>query len=176
MHADENDAAKVSRRLYALAFSRATWVPLVSDLHRRNLVELIPEQSLEDTSTDALIELVKRAVQGPRSWRKSSNSEPSITREITLNTNSGGWKPPVLLPGGRIVVFVGSGKLRCWSVLEDRLLWEYPGRPEWNSFSVKMFAAESVEEGRAIMVLICVRVHAECVHSPTCPLGIFSLI
>ena len=152
---------KVSRRLYALACSRATWVPLVSDLHRRNLVELIPEQRLEDTPTDALIELVKRAVQGPRSWRKSSNPEPIITREITLDTNCQGWQAPALLPGSRFVVFVGSDRLRCWSVLEDRLLWEYTGRPGWTAFSVKMFAAEVVEEGRGIMLVICVRVHAE---------------
>jgi hypothetical protein len=176
VHTQEDDPTKVSRRLYALACSRATWVPLVSDLHRRNLVELIPEQSLEDTPTEALIELVKRAVRGPRSWRKSSNSEPIITREITLNTNCQGWQAPALLPGGRFVVFVGSGRLRCWSVLEDRLLWEYTGRPEWTAFSVKMFAAETVEEGRAIMLVICVRVHAECVHSPTCALATFRLI
>ena len=130
---------KVSRRLYALACSRATRFPLVSALHHRNLVELIPEQSLEDTPTDALIELVKRAIQGPRSWRKSSNSESIITREITLNTNCEGFQAPTLLPGGRFVVFVGSGRLRCWSILEDRLLWEYAGRPEWTTFSVKMF-------------------------------------
>jgi hypothetical protein len=173
----KDDPAEVSRRLYALACSRAIWVHLVSDLHRRNLVELIPEQSLEDTPTDALIKLVKRAVQGPRSWRKSSNSEPIITRVITLNTNCHqGWQAPALLPGGRFVVFVGSGRLRCWSVLEDRLLWEYKGRPEWTAFSVKMFAAEAVEEGRAIMLVICVRVHAECVHSLTCALSTFRLI
>ena len=175
-HAQEDNPTKVSRRFYALACSRATWVPLVSDLHRRNLVELISEQSLLNTPTDALIELVKRAVQGPRSWRKSSNSEPTITREITLNINCQGWQAPALLPGGRFVVFVGSQGLQCWSVLENRLLWEYAGRPEWTPFSVKMFAAETVEEGRAIMLVICVRVHAEFVHSPTCALATLRLI
>jgi hypothetical protein len=40
--------------------------------------------------------------------------------------------------------------------MEDRLVWEYQGK--WDSFQIREFAAEVVEEGRAAVVLlgICV--------------------
>jgi len=55
------------------------------------------------------------------------------------------------------VLFVDFGRLRCWSLVEDELVWEYKGQPDWyGNFSVKRFAAEVVEGGQAARIVICV--------------------
>ena len=142
-----------------LAFSREVWRALLTSLHARNFVDLVPGQSLHELSLDELIHLAKRTVQGPRSWSASDNSTPVIARQISLNPdlppNSDGFDAmdkAKLLSGGQFLLFTYRGRLRCWSVAHDRHVWEYHGH--WNSSSVNHFTAEVIEGGRAAMIAV----------------------
>jgi hypothetical protein len=59
-----------------------------------------------------------------------------------------------LLPGGRFVLFTNFRQLRCWSVAEDKLVWEYKGDWKSSMASVDEFAAEVIDEGRAAVIAV----------------------
>jgi hypothetical protein len=49
------------------------------------------------------------------------------------------------------VLIFGSGVLRCWSVAEDSIVWEYQGKPDCPL--VYISAVEVVEGGQAVSVV-----------------------
>lgn len=144
------------------------WLQLLCRLQVRGLINPFPEQALQDLSIKQLVNLTKRCVHGPLSWATHSSS-PAIAHQIVLHPSLPSEdilqrERAVLLPGGRFVLFTHSGKLKCWSVIEDRLIWEY--RSHKNLSCVREFAAEIVEKGQAAMIVIGVWVmHTECVLS-----------
>ena len=60
----------------------------------------------------------------------------------------------MLLPRGQFVLCSNLDGLRCWSVKDDQLLWQYQGH--WSSFQVAEFDAEVTEGGRVAMIAIAV--------------------
>lgn len=52
------------------------------------------------------------------------------------------------------MLFMNMGQLRCWSVAEDKLFWEYDW--EWKSSmaSVDEFSAEVINEGQAVVIAV----------------------
>jgi hypothetical protein len=109
-------------------------------------------------STAALIDLAKRTVHGPHSWSKSERQKPFAAHRVILN-------PPIdrvssfskpedqvkLLSGGRFVLFYAGGALKCWSVAEDKFLWEFRGTLERPL--VHVLAMEVVDDGQAVAIV-----------------------
>jgi hypothetical protein len=119
-------------------------------------VDLPPGQNLSDFSAAALINLAKRITHGPHSWSKSNRRKPIAAHRIVLRSTI---NQPLefrrdqvrLLSGGRFVLVFASGVLRCWSVAEDRLVWEYRGPLDIPL--VEIYAVEVVEEGQAVAIV-----------------------
>jgi hypothetical protein len=51
------------------------------------------------------------------------------------------------------VLMFASGVLRCWSVAEDSLVWEYQGKPDCPLVYISVI--EVVEGGQAVSVIAC---------------------
>ena len=119
-------------------------------------MDLPPGQNFFEFSTAALIDLAKRTVHGPHSWSKSNRNKPIAAHRAVLHPNVD--QPQEfrrdqvkLLPGGRFVLLFTSGLLRCWSVAEDKAIWEYNGLPEYPL--VHFSATEVVDGGKAVLVV-----------------------
>jgi hypothetical protein len=161
--------SQTSKHFYILAFSKEVWLALISTLHARNFIDYVPgQQSFQELSTDALVDLAKRTVQGPRSWSVPTyqNPGPGIARQLLLNVNLQPKLPHLrlrlidearLLPGGQLVLFTNQGRLRCCSVTRNTPIWEYRGH--WTSpFYVRDFSAEVIEDTKAVMIAVGISV------------------
>ncbi|KAF8056948.1 hypothetical protein FPV67DRAFT_632665 [Lyophyllum atratum] len=132
-----------SRTLYSLSTSKHVWLALLSDLHRRGFIDLLPKQRLEDLSTHELLSLAKRTVRaGPKTWSMLDGRPAVVAREIILKPNiriGDGiltWEnEPQLLPGGKFILFQHLGNFECRSTADDRLIWEY--KPSWRLANVQ---------------------------------------
>ncbi|KAJ7899424.1 hypothetical protein B0H13DRAFT_1883885 [Mycena leptocephala] len=97
------------------------------DLVMRGLSDFPADEDLSALSVEALVEEVKRAVAGPRTWFPGSQSGPTIYREAKLGyatIENDGSRFARWLPGGRYILFQDSGQiqdtsitfLRCWEI------------------------------------------------------------
>jgi len=169
--------SQTSKYFYILAFSKEVWLALISTLHARNFIDYFPgQQGFRELSTDALVDLAKRTVQGPRSWSVPTYQDPSsgIARQLVLNANLQPKLPHLrlidearLLPGGQLVLFANQGRLRCCRVTRNAPIWEYRGH--WTSpYYVRDFAAEVIEDGEAVMIAVGISVtspfSSSCYH------------
>ncbi|RDB30465.1 hypothetical protein Hypma_007000 [Hypsizygus marmoreus] len=128
-------ASQASRNLHALAFSQKVWRALVGDLCRRFFLDIPLGARLDDSSTDELVNLVKRIVHGPRSWTASKGSSqhgPTVMLQTLLKPETlhgpgiVAWPNQAqLLPGGAFVFYENWGKLECWAVETKKLIWTY---------------------------------------------------
>jgi hypothetical protein len=81
---------------------------------------------------------------------------PITSRKITLHPNIAADTPydwdleAKLLPGGQYVLLQNWGKLECWSVFEDRLIWTHSCSME--DADVLVFAADFTDSDH-LMVL-----------------------
>ncbi|KAJ7462072.1 hypothetical protein FB451DRAFT_1267702 [Mycena latifolia] len=115
--------------------------------------------------------VVQTALRRSADWAKGvvhkspASSKPTVppveSRRIILHphiaTGSGilFWEnEPKLLPGGRYVLFQNWGKLECWNVFEDRLIWKH--KCTMDGASVLAFAAELTDDDQAV-ILTCQR-------------------
>ena len=157
------------KRFHDLAFTKQVWVTLVRHLKSRFFIDLPPSQNLSELSTEDLIALAKRAVQGPQSWSSSNTSSPIMLRREVIDISSripqqigsvvGHHPPPIakLLPGGRYTLSAWGSSLTCWDVYTKRAVWDY--NSHWDGTpSVLNFAAEMIDDGHAITILVCLRI------------------
>jgi hypothetical protein len=93
------------------------------------LIDAVPDEILETLTRDALVEEVKRAVLGPRTWFQQ-RSPPTICRKITIPMDARRRQELELLPGGRYLVcyVVGdddgfSKDVECWEVETNQRVW-----------------------------------------------------
>jgi len=150
--------------------SKGVWIALLSNLNAQHFIDRVPAQGFQEVSLNALISLAKRIAEGPQSWSRC-NPSPIISHQICLHPLSQDQSfaftdKAKLLPGGRFLFFTHLGRLRCWSVIDDRLVWEYQG--QWDSYQVREFAAEVVESGQAGVVIIGI-----CVIEALLPMCVF---
>ena len=142
--------------LHALVFSsKQIWLDLISRLHVRGLIDLLPGQSLQELSLDVLINLAKHAAQGPVSWSTHHHSRPAITHQTVLHIphptlTDTFYDEAKMLPGGQFVLYTNSGRLRCWSVVDDRLVWEYQTHED----SLIVLEFSEVIDGRQANVVV----------------------
>ncbi|KAJ7511436.1 hypothetical protein B0H11DRAFT_1955089 [Mycena galericulata] len=121
-------SVRVSSACNSLAHSKHVWLALVCDLGSRHLLDLPPRDTLLRFSTTQLIEEVKRAVFGPRTWAVNSPSAPSVRRRIHVPvTGSSPLSQPTLLSGDRhLLVQCGTG-CEIWGIAEGRRIWARDG-------------------------------------------------
>ncbi|KAJ7108986.1 hypothetical protein C8R43DRAFT_1139789 [Mycena crocata] len=102
-------ALQVSSHFQVVAHTTHVWLALLSDLGRRILLELPPIEVLSNWSTWQLIEDVKRAIAGPRTWAEDSPQPPTVRHQASLSldcdvsadADSPFYSSPQLLLGGR---------------------------------------------------------------------------
>lgn len=150
---------QTSRHIRDLTFYKEIWAALLSHLHTRGFIDLLPGQHLEEFDVEGLINLAKRIVQGPQSWSAASPAALTPTRQIILTPIGPSylyWENEVqLLPGGQYLLIQKSKNLECWSMVTRKPVWKYQG--QWMSYWVSGFAAALVNDGRAVNILVGVR-------------------
>ncbi|KAJ7248502.1 hypothetical protein C8J57DRAFT_1358401, partial [Mycena rebaudengoi] len=81
---------------------------------------------------------------------------PIASRKITLHPNIAADTPyewdleAKLLPGGQYVLFQNWGKLECWSVFEDRLIWRHSC--SMDDADVLVFAADFTDSDHLVVL------------------------
>ncbi|KAJ6523385.1 hypothetical protein DFH09DRAFT_1190509 [Mycena vulgaris] len=120
--------SQLNRYLRTIALVKQLWILLITSLVNRGLLELSPNIDLKDQSTPELIDQVKRAVSGPRSWIPSDEPSPTPSTTLTVPAkinpygNSGDWRVK-LLNGGRHIVVVDRATVKIWDVRTQRCIW-----------------------------------------------------
>ncbi|RDB21907.1 hypothetical protein Hypma_010969 [Hypsizygus marmoreus] len=154
-----------SRHFHDLAFSKQVWLAVLSDLQRRNFIDLLPGQQLNQLTSNELVNLAKRAVLGPRSW--TDTSRPRIASQFILKSsitdpdngnNIADENKAELLPGGQFLLFRHQETLECLTVQEGKHLWQYRG--PWVNSNVQAFAAVVTDDGRACIIIVGIRTYA----------------
>ncbi|KAF7352320.1 hypothetical protein MVEN_01195700 [Mycena venus] len=149
----------------------------LSDLSTEQLIDIVKgvlrgPSAWTDTHPESrssrVMVVVRRAVNVFRKLVRKPRLVPAPTaplvesRRIALHPEiSFGmyWEnKPMLLPGGKYMLFMSGARLECWSVFEDRLIWKHES--SLDTSDVLIFDAELVEEDRAV-VLTCQRTWAQ---------------
>jgi hypothetical protein len=142
---------------------------LIHDLKARLFLDLPPGTNLSELSTSALVSLAQRAIHGPRTWSRgrANGRPPTVSRthhlhpHIAIGPGILFWENEArLLPGGQYVLFCNWRTLECWDVVHDRLIWTHEsslGRD--SSPHVVEFAADVVDGGRALVIVVCERTY-----------------
>src|ERR1700730_18053995 len=104
------------RHLHSLAFTKHVWLALLQDA--RPFLDRWSESPLHQFSTEELIGLAKRIVQGPQTWSHSHSSGPLIARQEVLHPKI--YLGPGVLewenePKLQYVLFSSRRTLACWS-------------------------------------------------------------
>ncbi|KAJ7276867.1 hypothetical protein C8J57DRAFT_1310600 [Mycena rebaudengoi] len=145
-------SARVSSACKKLAQSKHVWLAIVLDLGYRHLLDLPRRDTLLQFSTMQLIEEVKRAVLGPRTWAADSSSVPTVRRKIHLDTSGPGSSPPsepTLLSGDKhLLVQRGTG-CEIWDIAEGRRIWARDGIIRDQVF------AQPVHDGTELLIVLC---------------------
>jgi hypothetical protein len=162
------------RHLHTLAFDKQVWLGLMGDLEARLFFDHPPEQRLRDLTTTELINLAKRMVHGPQTWSHLSPSR-SVSHQhvlhpmIFIDAVYLYWRNEAkLLPGGKYVLFQNHKRLECWNVAEKRLIWIHQSRQE--IAAVCDFAAEMINDGQAVVIIICQRIYFNHLNREKCVL------
>jgi hypothetical protein len=132
---------------------------LIRDLEARLSLDRPPGQHLYDLSTVELIDLAKRVVHGPHTWRylcrtRSIISHKIVLRPVLSDGSEMKFQEPkaILLPGGRFVLTsLCRTSVECWNVEEERLVWRHEGQERGYILN---FAADMVDNGQAAVILI----------------------
>ncbi|KAF7349496.1 hypothetical protein MSAN_01739900 [Mycena sanguinolenta] len=149
------------RHLHGLAFNKSVWLVLLDDLRRRLILNHTFISNLEALSMAEMIRVIRRLITGPYTWSpKQYDSVVEISEQITLHPaiTAGNKDQNVvkLLPSGRYVLFANAGRLECWSVANDGLVWGHTSTIQ--PFYVYDFAIEETDNSATIVV--CIRSRA----------------
>ncbi|KAJ7452650.1 hypothetical protein FB451DRAFT_1282771 [Mycena latifolia] len=155
--------SQTCKYLHDLAFHKSVWLLLVGDLKRRAMID--SSLDLQALSTDELVNLVKGIITGPETWSpRAAGFAPEVAQEIVLHpkiaTGAGilhGENQAQLVSSGRYVLFNNWTTLECWDVTQDRLVWKHTSTVD--DARVVAFAAEEIEGGNALVIMICQRTY-----------------
>ncbi|KAJ7276865.1 hypothetical protein C8J57DRAFT_1310594 [Mycena rebaudengoi] len=140
-------SARVSSACKRLAQSKHVWLAIVLDLGCRHLLDLPPRDTLLRFSTTQLVEEVKRAVLGPRTWAADSSSAPTVRRKIHVSI-SGPSKPTLLSGDKHLLVQCGTG-CEIWDIVEGRRIWARDGIVR------DKVVAQPVHDGTELLIVLC---------------------
>ncbi|KAJ7835438.1 hypothetical protein B0H14DRAFT_2796197 [Mycena olivaceomarginata] len=128
--------SRVNKFFHSITLAKQLWIPIIRDLVMCGLSDFPADEDLGALSVEGLVEEVKRAVAGPRTWFPQSQSGPTIYRGAKLGyavsggdeSSSARW-----LPGGRYILFQNGQQigniymtsLRCWEInaAQHREVW-----------------------------------------------------
>ncbi|KAJ6566679.1 hypothetical protein B0H19DRAFT_1066964 [Mycena capillaripes] len=119
------------RLFHEIASTKQLWLSVVRNLFAQRLIDT-PLDCIGKLSKDALIDEVKRVVDGPRTWSPKSLVPPKLSRRRTVEVDSAEWAG--LLPGNAYIVCYFGGPFRtvgCLEIDSGRLAWEW-SRPGFN--------------------------------------------
>ncbi|KAJ7916914.1 hypothetical protein B0H13DRAFT_2269697 [Mycena leptocephala] len=142
--------SRVNKFFHSMTLAKQLWIPIVRDLVIRGLSDFPADEDLSAFSVETLVEEVKRAVAGPRTWFPGFQSGPAIYREAKLGyvtIEDDGSRFARWLPGGRHILFQNGQQigniygtlLQCWEV--DRV----PCREVWNTVCVGSLEAAAFD-------------------------------
>ncbi|KAJ6566666.1 hypothetical protein B0H19DRAFT_1257860 [Mycena capillaripes] len=89
--------SRVNRLLYDIGSTKQLWLSIVRHLTACRLIDAPPDR-LDELSKDALVEEVRRAVDGPRTWSPKSSVPPTLARQVVVEVDH--FRCAELLPGG----------------------------------------------------------------------------
>ncbi|KAJ7483306.1 hypothetical protein FB451DRAFT_103996 [Mycena latifolia] len=145
-------SARVSSACNRLAQSKHVWLAVVFDLACRHLLVLPPRDTLLRFSTTQLIEEVKRAVFGPRTWAANSSSAPTVRRQIHVSMSDPGSSPPsepTLLSGDRHLLIKRGTGCEIWDIAESRRIWARDG------ILRSQVVAQPVHDSTELLIVLC---------------------
>lgn len=127
---------QVNKRLRQVALVKQLWLSLLRDLGFRGILDLPPEQELENYSTDDIVDHVKRVVVGPAAWREgfdpgaSSQSRTKLHRRVCFDSvpDEQDLVDLRLLPGGRYMILRTRAALHVSDVASGLRIWSYAAR------------------------------------------------
>ncbi|KAJ7254954.1 hypothetical protein B0H12DRAFT_1323321 [Mycena haematopus] len=140
--------ALVSSACKRMAQSKHVWLALVLDLGCRHLLDLPPREALLRFSVAQLIDEVKRAVFGPRTWAADSSSAPIVRRQMHVTTPSPPSEPTLLSGDRHLLVQRGTG-CEIWDFADGRRIW---ARDDILRYQV---VAQPVHDGTGILIVMC---------------------
>ncbi|KAJ6563313.1 hypothetical protein DFH09DRAFT_1082372 [Mycena vulgaris] len=160
-----NSLSELAADLIFGIFARCNISSVVStsQLKRSHILDSVYTPDLRKLSTDHLIALAKRLVNGPDTWsHRNSGFTLEVSKEIVIHPKCASGMPAdnemKLLPSGRHVLLNNADVLGCWDVAEDRLVWEHTPLFHSSTYITSLeFAAEEAEDGVSLLVMICER-------------------
>ncbi|KAJ6566629.1 hypothetical protein B0H19DRAFT_1374117 [Mycena capillaripes] len=78
--------SRVNRLLHEFGSTKHLWLSIVRDLTARRLIDAHPDD-LAKLSKDALVEEVRRAVNGPQTWSPKSLVPPTLARQVVVQVD-----------------------------------------------------------------------------------------
>ncbi|KAJ7890396.1 hypothetical protein B0H13DRAFT_2040407, partial [Mycena leptocephala] len=79
----------VNKSFHEITSFKQLWLSIVRDLSRARVIDAPAEETLETLSTAELVEEVRRAVVGPRTWSPASSVPPTVHRQFSIPWNVG---------------------------------------------------------------------------------------
>ncbi|KAF8205359.1 hypothetical protein K438DRAFT_2014783 [Mycena galopus ATCC 62051] len=123
--------SQVNKYLWEVSRTKQLWISVIRNLGSRQMLDRAVDEILEESSTEALIAEVKRAVVGPHTWSRNSVSPPTISRQITIPFTGDQTPYMEFLPGGRQILFytwysendIMATPLVLWDIHLARQIW-----------------------------------------------------
>jgi hypothetical protein len=130
----------VNKSFHEITSFKQLWLSIVRDLSRARVIDAPAEETLETLSTVELVEEVRRAVVGPRTWSPASSVPPTVHRQFSISLERYTVTHPAeLLPGGTHILrfvsesFPRSNGIELWEVCTGKRVWEW-GRVDYDVF------------------------------------------
>nr|GAT56466.1 predicted protein [Mycena chlorophos] len=139
------------KALRPLSFSKAIWVSHIKRLQQQGLIARREAPDPSKLSTEELVDLVKRVVLGPESWRVADGQESfehhlGIARTTLPAPIPADWeglrryRPVTFLPGDDFLVVKGDNSLDCWDIERARKIWH--SKPPRENMVLLVYAVE----------------------------------
>ncbi|KAJ6566681.1 hypothetical protein B0H19DRAFT_712940 [Mycena capillaripes] len=141
--------SRANRLFHEITSTKQLWLSVVSNLVARQLIDT-PLVDIDKMTKDALIDEVKRVVDGPQTWSPKSLVPPKLSRRHTVEVDSRAWVE--LLPGNAYMLCYFGDPFRtvgCLDIHSGRLAWEW-SRP---GFSVNTATLEFLGTSEAVVAL-----------------------
>jgi hypothetical protein len=128
------------------------WLSLLRDLGFRGILDLPPEQELENYSTGDIVDQVKRVVVGPAAWLEgfdhgaSSQSRTMLHRRLCFDSvpDAQDLIDFHLLPGGRYMVIRTRVALHVSDFASGLRIWSYAARLDETRWAVDLLPGGTI--------------------------------
>ncbi|EJD04798.1 uncharacterized protein FOMMEDRAFT_139520 [Fomitiporia mediterranea MF3/22] len=137
------------KQLSRMCNTRLVWLRLLHNLDVTCSPNLPLYQSCRDLTVNSLKTIVTDAVKCFHSWKKAGNLRVFHCLSLQVESPQNGSQIPMmarLLPGGRQLLILNSGRLELWSLKTVSCVWQAPefhGGYQCSSFDFHMLEAGS---------------------------------